>query len=53
MRTQRLKEFEGLNLVKVRTKRVGRRSVNFYELSDTGKITLKLAEEMKRLHEDK
>ena len=51
MRTQRLREFEEFRLIKVKPKRVGRRSVSIYELSDTGKGTLKLAEDIKKLHE--
>jgi len=53
MRTQRLKEFENFNLIKVTPKRVGRRSVSIYELSDVGKGILKLAEGIKKLQREK
>jgi DNA-binding HxlR family transcriptional regulator len=49
MRAQRLREFEELNLVKVTPKRVGRRAVSVYELSDVGRDTLRLAEDMRKL----
>lgn len=53
MRTQRLKEFENFNLVKVTPKRVGRRAVSIYELSSVGKGVLKLAEDIKKLQRGK
>ena len=53
MRTQRLKEFENFNLIKVIPKRIGRRSVSIYELSDVGKGILKLAEDIKKLQREK
>ncbi|MFH0956668.1 MAG: winged helix-turn-helix transcriptional regulator [Candidatus Aenigmatarchaeota archaeon] len=46
MRAQRLKEFEELDLLKVKVERIGRRPVSIYELSETGKKTLRLAEGM-------
>lgn len=49
MRAQRLKEFEEFSLVKVNVERMGRRPVSVYELSDVGKSTLRLAEEIKEL----
>ncbi len=49
MRAQRLKEFEDLKLLDVKVKRVGRRAVSIYKLSDVGKETLKLAEDIKKL----
>ena len=49
MRSQRLREFEEFNLLKVNVERVGRRAVSVYELSDTGKATLHLAEDIKKL----
>ncbi len=53
MRSQRLKEFEKLNLIKVNIKREGRRVFPVYELSDTGKKTLKLAEDIMKLYKVK
>lgn len=52
MRTQRLKELEDLKMIKSRPKKIGRRAVCIYDLSDTGKVTLKLAEEVKKLHKE-
>ncbi|MCD6496125.1 MAG: helix-turn-helix transcriptional regulator [Candidatus Aenigmarchaeota archaeon] len=49
MRAQRLKEFEEFGLVKVNVERIGRRPVSVYELSDVGKSTLRLAEDIKKL----
>lgn len=49
MRSQRLKEFEEFSLLEVNVKRVGRRAVSVYELSDTGKATLRLAENIRKL----
>lgn len=53
MRTERLKEFEQFSLIKVRPKRIGRRSVSIYELSDTGKNILKMAENIRKLYSKK
>jgi len=50
MRSQRLREFEKLSMVKVNLKREGRRAVSVYELSDIGRKTLKLAEDIRRLY---
>ncbi len=49
MRSQRLRELESLNLIKVRAKRMGRRAVSIYSLSEKGKKALKLAESIKKL----
>lgn len=49
MRSQRLREFEEFNLLKVNVERMGRRAISVYELSDTGKATLHLAEDIKKL----
>jgi DNA-binding HxlR family transcriptional regulator len=49
MRTQRLGEFEELGIVKATPKRIGRRSVSFYELSEKGKEVLKITEKIKKL----
>jgi DNA-binding HxlR family transcriptional regulator len=49
MRAQRLREFEDFRLIKVNVERVGRRPVSFYELSDVGKRTLKLSEDIRNL----
>ncbi len=48
MRTQRLKELEALALIKVNIKRVGRRPVSLYSLSEKGQIMLKLVDEMRK-----
>lgn len=51
MRTQRLRELEKFNLIKVKPERIGGRSVSIYEISETGKKALKLAEEVAMLEE--
>ncbi len=53
MRTQRLREFENFDLIKVRARRIEGRAVSLYELSDTGRATLKFAEDIKRLQKSK
>ena len=53
MRTQRLREFERFGLLKAKARRINGRAVSIYELSDTGKTTLKLAEDIKRLQKTK
>lgn len=53
MRTQRLREFEKFGLLKATARRVSGRAVTIYELSDTGKSTLKLAEDIKKLQRTK
>ncbi len=52
MRAQRLREMESLNLIRIRAKRVGRRAVSVYSLSEKGRAALKLAEGMKRLESE-
>ena len=52
MRTQRLRELEDLKMIKSQPKKIGRRAVCVYDLSNIGKTTLKLAEEVKKLHEE-
>lgn len=49
MRTQRLRELESLELIKVRAKRMGRRAISVYSISEKGKKVLKLAEDIKKL----
>lgn len=53
MRAQRLRELESLELIKVRAKRVGRRATSIYSLSEKGKKTLRLAENIKKLEPEK
>ncbi|VVB73731.1 Uncharacterised protein [uncultured archaeon] len=53
MRTQRLREFESFSLIKVHPKRIEGRAVSLYELSETGRSTLKFAEDIKRLQKSK
>ena len=53
MRVQRLRELESLELIKVRAKRIGRRAVSIYSLSEKGKKALKLAENIKKLETEK
>jgi DNA-binding HxlR family transcriptional regulator len=53
MRTQRLREFENFDLIKVHAKRIEGRAVSLYELSETGRATLKFAEDIKRLQKSK
>jgi len=53
MRTQRLREFESFDLVKVHAKRIEGRAVSIYELSETGRATLKFAEDIKKLQKSK
>lgn len=53
MRSQRLRELEDSELIKVKVRRIGRRPISIYELSELGKGTLKLAEEIKKLYEKK
>ncbi|MBL7169523.1 MAG: helix-turn-helix transcriptional regulator [Candidatus Aenigmarchaeota archaeon] len=48
MRTQRLRELEDFGLIDIDVKRVGRRPVSFYRLSEKGKTILKLVDEMKK-----
>lgn len=48
MRTQRLKELEEFDLISVEVKRMGRRPVSIYKLSERGNNILKLVERMKR-----
>lgn len=52
MRTQRLKELEDFNMIKSQPKKIGRRAVCIYDLSNVGKSTLKLAEEVKKIHSE-
>jgi len=52
MRTQRIKELEEFKIIKSKPTKVGRRAVCVYDLSDVGKATLKLAEEVKKLHNE-
>ena len=52
MRTQRLRELEEFNMIKSQPKKIGRRAVCIYDLSNVGKTTLKLAEEVKKLHKE-
>jgi DNA-binding HxlR family transcriptional regulator len=52
MRTQRIKELEEFKIIRSQPKKIGRRAVCVYDLSDTGKATLKLAEEVKKLHKE-
>jgi len=47
MRAQRLKELETNGLIHVTVKRVGRRPVSFYKLSEKGNAILKILDEMK------
>lgn len=49
MRAQRLKELRSVELIKVRAKRVEGRPVSIYSLSEKGKRTIKLAEELQKL----
>lgn len=49
MRTQRLRELESLELIKVRAKRHGRRAISVYSLSEKGRKALKLTEDLKKL----
>lgn len=53
MRTQRLRELESLELIKVRAKRIGRRPISIYSISEKGKKVLKLAEDIKKLDHGK
>lgn len=53
MRAQRLREFESLDLIRVRAKRIGRKAVSVYSLSEKGKKALKLAENIKKLESEK
>jgi DNA-binding HxlR family transcriptional regulator len=52
MRTQRIKELEVFKMIRGQPKKIGRRAVCIYDMTDTGKATLKLAEEMKKLHNE-
>lgn len=52
MRTQRLRELESLKLIKVGIKRIGRRAISIYSLSEKGRKALKLAEDMKKLESE-
>lgn len=52
MRSERLKELEKFNLIKVRVERIKGRAVSIYEISEKGKQTLKLVEDIKRLHKE-
>jgi len=52
MRTQRLRELESLELIKVRAKRIGRKAISIYSLSEKGRKALKLAEGIKRLESE-
>ncbi|NOZ81863.1 MAG: helix-turn-helix transcriptional regulator [Candidatus Micrarchaeota archaeon] len=52
MRSERLKELEKFNLIKVRVERIKGRAVSIYEISEKGLKTLKLAEDIKRLHKE-
>ncbi len=47
MRVQRLKELESFGLIYVDVRRVGRRPVSLYSLSERGKNILRLFDEMK------
>ena len=49
MRAERLRELEDLDLLDISLERAGRRAVSVYSLSDVGKATLKLAEDIRRL----
>ena len=51
MRAQRLRELENVELIRVRAKRIGRRAVSIYSLSEKGRKTLRLAENLERLGE--
>ncbi|MBN2330749.1 MAG: helix-turn-helix transcriptional regulator [Candidatus Aenigmarchaeota archaeon] len=53
MRSQRLREFEEFDLLNIKVKRIGRRAISLYALSEKGKETLRLAEDINRLHEKK
>jgi len=48
MRVQRLRELESSGLIYVGVRRVGRRPVSFYSLSENGKTILKLFDELKK-----
>ena len=52
MRTQRLKELEDFKMIISKPKKIGRRAICIYDLSNIGKTTLKLAEEVKKLHKE-
>jgi DNA-binding HxlR family transcriptional regulator len=47
-RSERLREFERFNLIKVKPTRVGRRPVSIYRISETGRKALKLSDEIDR-----
>ncbi|MCX6814350.1 MAG: winged helix-turn-helix transcriptional regulator [Candidatus Aenigmarchaeota archaeon] len=53
MRVQRLRELESLELIKVRAKRLGGRSVSIYSISEKGRKVVRLAEGIKRLEPEK
>ena len=52
MRTQRLHEMEDVGIVKVKVKRIGGKAISVYGLSEKGKHTLKVAEDVKRMYKD-
>lgn len=52
MRSQRLKELEKISLIKAHAERIKGKAVSIYEISEKGKQTLKLAEDIKRLHKE-
>ncbi len=49
MRTQRLKELEKINLIKVTPKRMDGRSISLYEISGKGRKVLKISEELSNI----
>ena len=53
MRAQRLRELESLDLIKAKAKRIGRRAVSIYSLSEKGRKALRLAEELKKLDSER